>query len=361
MPKLGFGTQPSTEARGTIPSATEPAFVTFDKCTFTEGVKTADKEALCELASKVAKRYAQSMQWGETCAAVNEESGNFQVRVDSHFVFLSKYGHQLCRIPLRYVKPPAPRAVGPDEQLWQLSRPDGGAIEGSSSQVAKMQCEKAHRRALREERKNIAKQARQEAKQVRIRAASPPDPEELKVFSLQGYYPAFLNEEFQQNLLAFFEPLFERGGPYSVHSSGQQPFQLKHKILQYGTLSNGMIPIYNFSLLTEDLKRTDVMPNNCVVNVYESGAGCMSNHQNQSSSTGSGGVDTKEDVFFIRLFTERPLAISRWRRGRQCCNISGQMFSNSGPVVNVFSFAEVQAHRIGEKTTKKKVKFLPQN
>ena len=66
-------------------------------------------------------------------------------------------------------------------------------------------------------------------------------------------------------------------------------------------------------------------------------------------------------LFFIRLFTERPLAISRWRRGRQCCNISGQMFSNSGPVVNLFSFAEVQAHRIGEKTTKKKVKFLPQN
>ena len=142
-----------------------------------------------------------------------------------------------------------------------------------------------------------------------------------------GLYEGFLDPGLQKELLEYLEEQLRNDEPYAVTMAGPRPFVLKHKKLMFGTLSDGMVPIYNFGLVYEDLRKTKPMPpllqrvaeqverafqqlpNNCVVNIYPSGGDEISPHQDQRFSEGKGRFESKQSVFIIRLGATRPLAM----------------------------------------------------
>ena len=142
-----------------------------------------------------------------------------------------------------------------------------------------------------------------------------------------GLHEGFLDPGLQRELLEYFEEQLRNDEPYAVTMAGPRPFVLKHKKLMYGTLSDGMVPIYNFGLIYEDLRKTKPMPqrlqlvadqvertfqqlpNNCVVNIYPSGGDEISPHQDQRFSDGNGRFESEQPVFIIRLGATRPLVL----------------------------------------------------
>ena len=142
-----------------------------------------------------------------------------------------------------------------------------------------------------------------------------------------GLHEGFLDPGLQRELLESFEEQLRNDEPYAVTMAGLRPFVLKHKKLMYGTLSDGMVPIYNFGLIYEDLRKTKPMPqllqrvadkvertfqqlpNNCVVNIYPSGGDEISPHQDQRFSDGNGRFESEQPVFIIRLGATRPLVL----------------------------------------------------
>ena len=94
--------------------------------------------------------------------------------------------------------------------------------------------------------------------------------------------------------------------------AGPQPRKLNHMKLMYGTPdADGLLPMYNFGILKEDLRKTAAMPsllrrcaqaihnvyggsepNSCLVNVYRSGKDSAGKHQDQNGSGGGGQYDS---------------------------------------------------------------------
>lgn len=105
-----------------------------------------------------------------------------------------------------------------------------------------------------------------------------------------GSHGALASEQ-QQELLRWAEERVASCEPYSVTMAGKSPQKLHHLKLMYGVADEkGLLPNYNFSLTKAGWKRVQLMPellrrsaeqigretgttlNNCVVNIYLTGA-----------------------------------------------------------------------------------------
>ena len=140
----------------------------------------------------------------------------------------------------------------------------------------------------------------------------------------QGYRRAFFGAELEQEVLQWMEEQLQAEGPFEVTMAGPQPRKLNHMKLMYGTPdADGLLPMYNFGILKEDLRKTAAMPsllrrcaqaihnvyggsepNSCLVNVYRSGKDSAGKHQDQNGSGGGGQYEFKESVFIARFGAE---------------------------------------------------------
>ena len=141
-----------------------------------------------------------------------------------------------------------------------------------------------------------------------------------------GYRQRALAADQEQELLRWAEAQLKENKPYEVTMAGRSPQKLHHLKLMYGTRDRqDLLPIYNFGLtkagwkkvapMPELLQRradqigreTGTTPNNCVVNIYLTGADYIAAHQDQAFSDCGGKFESKLSVVIDRAGAARDL------------------------------------------------------
>lgn len=135
-----------------------------------------------------------------------------------------------------------------------------------------------------------------------------------------------LTSQQAQGLLRWAEERLANGDPYTVMMAGRSPQKLHHLKLMFGVPDErGLLPIYNFGLTKAGWKRVAPMPellqeraneigrafgatpNNCVVNIYLTGADYIAPHQDQAFSNCGGKYESKLPVIIDRVGAARDL------------------------------------------------------
>ena len=188
----------------------------------------------------------------------------------------------------------------------------------------------------------------------REEAAPPLARETLAQQILAGHRPEFFSADIGQEIRKWAQEMLASGEPYEATMAGRQPRKLNHLKLMYGTPDqDGLLPMYNFGIAIEDLRKTapmpellhrvarellpicgGIVPNNCLANIYRDGSHDTSKHQHQRFSLGDGQYESRPSVFFARFGDARPLAFHPLSGGDTIADIlvkSRDLYELTGP------------------------------
>ncbi len=111
-----------------VASQAAPIHIPVDKYVFGRGATTNIKDRVYKATHAAAAKFVMCRDWTTTCASINGQLSCFQVAVKAEFLKFIKDNDEICKIPLRYVRPPEERSRGGCKWMLEPSDVGGGTV-----------------------------------------------------------------------------------------------------------------------------------------------------------------------------------------------------------------------------------------